>query len=273
MSKLQLHVKDKSGKLKNTGCLEIKNQTSTSVDFNILGDIVSDEWSKWCDEDTCPTDVSDFLKSLDNVEEINVHINSGGGSVYAGIAIYNMIKRNSASVTVYVDGIAASIASVIACAGDRVVIPSNATFMIHKPSNGYFFTSMNADDLRKDADTLDICQKTILNTYMTKTKDGVTAEKINEMINAETWLVGSDVAEYFDFEVEEANQAAACSSDFFDKYKNTPDNLKKLEEEPENVVDIDSVANRVLELLEQRDAAKIEAEKQDLLKGLDRYGK
>ena len=68
-----------------------------------------------------------------------------------------MLKRNNARITTYIDGIAASIASVIACAGDRIVIPANGTFMIHKPTNGYFFTSMNADQLRKDADTLDIC--------------------------------------------------------------------------------------------------------------------
>ncbi|WP_330594436.1 Clp protease ClpP, partial [Clostridioides difficile] len=64
---------------------------------------------------------------------MNIYINSGGGSVFAGMAIYNMLKRHEGFKTVYVDGIAASIASVIALAGDRVVIPQNAYFMIHKP--------------------------------------------------------------------------------------------------------------------------------------------
>lgn len=144
---------------KNVGKLEICNQTEISADLNIFGDIVSDDWGKWCDDDTCPSDISDFLKNLEDIQEINLHINSGGGSVFAGITIYNMLKRNNARITTYIDGIAASIASVIACAGDRIVIPANGTFMIHKPTNGYFFTSMNADQLRKDADTLDICQK------------------------------------------------------------------------------------------------------------------
>ena len=99
---------------KHAGKMEICNQTDISADLNIFGDIVSDEWGKWCDDDTCPTDISEFLKNLEGVQEINLHINSGGGSVFAGIAIYNMLKRHSAKITTYNDGIAASIASVIA---------------------------------------------------------------------------------------------------------------------------------------------------------------
>src|SRR5699024_3486255 len=107
------------------GKMEIRNQTETKAQLNIYGDIVSDEWGKWSDDDTCPTDISNFLKDLDGVSEIEMHINSGGGSVFAGIAIYNMLKRSKATVTTYIDGIAASIASVIACAGDRIIIPKN----------------------------------------------------------------------------------------------------------------------------------------------------
>ena len=74
---------------KNVGKLEICNQTEISADLNIFGDIVSDDWGKWCDDDTCPSDISDFLKNLEDIQEINLHINSGGGSVFAGITIYN----------------------------------------------------------------------------------------------------------------------------------------------------------------------------------------
>ena len=76
---------------KNVGKLEICNQTEISADLNIFGDIVSDDWGKWCDDDTCPSDISDFLKNLEDIQEINLHINSGGGSVFAGITIYNML--------------------------------------------------------------------------------------------------------------------------------------------------------------------------------------
>lgn len=84
--------------------------------------------------------------------------------------------------------------------------------MIHKPSNSYFFTSKNADELRKDADTLDRCQKAIIQTYMTKAK--VSEEEINQKVNEESWLVGDEIAELFDVEVEESNSAAAYAGSF-----------------------------------------------------------
>lgn len=261
---------------KNVGKLEICNQTEISADLNILGDIVSDSWGKWSDDDTCPSDISDFLKNLEDIQEINLHINSGGGSVFAGIAIYNMLKRNNARITTYIDGIAASIASVIACAGDRIVIPANGTFMIHKPTNGYFFTSMNADQLRKDADTLDICQKAILQTYMSKTKEGVTEEEINNLINEETWMVGSDTTDYFDFEVEDSVQAAACTSNYFDEYSKTPKALKQHEEPENKTLDIDAIADAVMEKIKAKEANQRNLEnekiKAELLGDLDRYG-
>ena len=75
---------------------------------------------------------------MDGTENINIHINSGGGSVFGGIAIYNMLRRNNAHKTVYVDGLAASIASVIMMAGDEIVMPKNATVMIHKHRQAIF---------------------------------------------------------------------------------------------------------------------------------------
>lgn len=210
---------------KQTGKLEICNQTSEKADLYILGDIVSDGWGKWCDEDTCPKDITEFLSGLGDVREIDLHVNSGGGSVFGGIAIYNMLKRHKARITTYIDGIAASIASVIACAGDRVVIPASGTFMVHKPTNGYFFENLNADQLRKDADTLDACQAAIVQAYMSKVKEGVTEDTVNALVNAESWLVGSAAASYFDFEVEQGVQAADCISSFFGQYVHTPERL------------------------------------------------
>lgn len=255
---------------KQTGKMEIVNKTENSADLNILGDIVSDDWGKWCNDDTCPSDISEFLKGLDNVQEINLHINSGGGSVFAGIAIYNMLKNHSAKVTTYIDGIAASIASVIACAGDRIIIPANGTFMVHKPSNGYFWESLNADQLRKDADTLDICQKAIVQTYMSRTKEGVTEEQINDLVNRETWLVGEDAAEYFDFEVETSVQAAACASDLYDRYQNTPEGLQKRRDTTEDIVD--AVLRRIQEKEDALREEETEKMKNELLGDLDFYG-
>jgi len=260
---------------KNVGKMEVINQTETTAELNICGDIVSDDWEKWCDDDTCPSDISNFLKNLDGVEEINLHINSGGGSVFGGIAICNMLKQHKAKITTHIDGIAASIASVIACAGDKIIMPSNGTFMMHKPSNGYCLTSMNADELRKDANILDSCQKAILQSYMTKVKDGVTEEQVNNLINEETWLIGDEVADYFDFEMEQSVQAVACTSGYFDRYKNAPKDLL-VDEAEDTGIDITELANtvtkQVLATIEAKEKATREETKKEILNGLEHFG-
>ena len=227
MALLKLTKRDRNNKLREVGSIEIKNQTENSADLCFFGDINSEslgEWQKYYPEDKAPQDVKEFLDQLENVSKINVHINSGGGSVFGGIAIYNMLKRFDAEITVYVEGLAASIASVIAMAGDKIIIPANAQMMIHKPSSCAWG---NADEMRKEADILDSCQKVILTTYMEHAKEGVTEEQINDLINAETWKNGEEWQEYFDIEVSESSQAAAAASDFYDKYNNLPENIAK----------------------------------------------
>ncbi len=231
------------------GSIEIKNETETSADLCFFGDINSEslgEWQKYYPEDKAPKDVQDFLDQLDGVSKINVHINSGGGSVFGGIAIYNILKRYNAEITVYVEGLAASIASVIAMAGDTIIVPANAQMMIHKPSS---FAWGNADDMRKEADILDGCQKVILNTYMQHAKEGITSEQIDAFINAETWKNGEEWQEFFDIEVSERNSAAACKSDYFEQYKNLPKKLKGKQEPTE--ADIDSIADALAKRLEK----------------------
>lgn len=242
---LELQKKDKKGKCRTVGSIEIKNQTEAAADLYFFGDINSEslgEWQKYYPDDKAPKDVQDFLDQLDGVSKINVHINSGGGSVFGGIAIYNILKRHNAEIVVYVEGLAASIASVIAMAGDKIIVPANAQMMIHKPSS---ITWGNADDMRKEADILDGCQKVILNTYMQHAKDGVTAEEINALIDAETWKNGEEWQEFFDIEVSEKSQATACESEYFDKYNNLPDKLKGQPEPPQ--LNIDDLAEKVAE--------------------------
>ena len=255
--------------------MTIKNQTDSSADLFFYGDIVNETWQSECyEDDMAPGDVKEFLDQLDGTENINIHINSGGGSVFGGIVIYNMLHRNNAHKTVYVDGLAASIASVIMMAGDEIVIPKNATVMIHKPSASYFFTTKNADDLRKDAESLDTCQEAIMQTYMTKAK--VDKEEIEQKVNDETWLTGEEVAELFDVKVEEANDAVACAgSSMFFCYKNVPANLaargkssqKKDEQKPLSRQDIKEIFNESFSEYQAR-----EKEKKELLESLDQYG-
>lgn len=275
MKELKFYNKDRDGNTKVCGSMTIKNQTDSSADLFFYGDIVSETWqSEWYEDDMAPGDVKKFLDQLDGTENINIHINSGGGSVFGGIAIYNMLRRNNAHKIVYVDGLAASIASVIMMAGDEIVMPKNATVMIHKPSASYFFTTKNADDLRKDAESLDTCQEAIMQTYMTKAK--VDKEEIEQKVNDETWLTGEEAAELFDIKVEEANDAVACAgSSMFFCYKNVPTSLtaqgknakKKDEQRPLSRQDIKEIFNESFSEYQAR-----EKEKKELLESLNQYG-
>lgn len=275
MKELKFYNKDRDGNTKVCGSMTIKNQTDSSADLFFYGDIVSETWqSEWYEDDMAPGDVKKFLDQLDGTENINIHINSGGGSVFGGIAIYNMLRRNNAHKIVYVDGLAASIASVIMMAGDEIVMPKNATVMIHKPSASYFFTTKNADDLRKDAESLDTCQEAIMQTYMTKAK--VDKEEIEQKVNDETWLTGEEAAELFDIKVEEANDAVACAgSSMFFCYKNVPTSLtaqgknakKKDEQRPLSRQDIKEIFNESFSEYQAR-----EKEKKELLESLNKYG-
>ncbi|WP_024615836.1 head maturation protease, ClpP-related [Clostridium sp. Ade.TY] len=277
---LQLSVKDKSGKVQNKGKIEIKNQTEEKAELYFYGDIVSDSWSSyWFDEDKCPQDVSDFLKDLDNSKDIDIYINSGGGSVFAGIAIYSMLKRHNGKKTVHIDGLAASIASVIALAGDEVIIPKYANFMIHNPLC-MLWNSYNANDLRKIANTLDSCKESILNIYMENVKSNIEKDEISKLMDEESWFTGEKAAEIFNVKVEEDVEAVACTSDFFDKYKNIPKDLieNKTEENSNIIIKVDGeeIANKVIKALKnQTDGTdtqnKIEQEKAKILEDLDLY--
>jgi ATP-dependent protease ClpP protease subunit len=205
---------------------EFRNQAEGAVALYFYGDIVMDSWGKWADEDKHPQEVVDALKEADG-KPLNIYINSGGGSTFAGYAIYNILNRYSAKKTVIVDGMAASAASVIAMAGDEIHIPKTAYLMIHKPwTSGY---GMNADEFRKLADDLDVIEESSINAYEKKMVEGVTVETIKELVAAETWMTGDEAAKYFDIIVDDAEPVAACTSEFFGRYKNVPKELTKAE--------------------------------------------
>lgn len=239
----------KTRKIDNVGTLKFDSTDNENAQLYFYGDIASESWQSYCyDEDKCPQDILDFLSELDNYKAIDIYINSGGGSVSGGLAIYNILSRHNGFKTVHVDGIAASIASVIALAGDKVIIPSTAMFMIHKP---WSWCEGNADDMRKEADSLDTCQKTITNVYMDNVQEGIEESVITDMVNKETWLTGTEAQKYFNIEVEESNEAAACcNSLFYDKYHNTPKDIKKMDENnKDNTLDIKNKLQMELDLL------------------------
>jgi len=149
-----------------------------------------------------------FQKELSAIKagQIDLHINSPGGAVFDGITIYNLIKQHPANVTTYIDGIAASIASVIALAGDKIVMAANALYMIHNPSGMVMGT---AEDMRTFADTLDKVGGTMVTAYTGKT--GKDADIIKALLDAETWFTADEAKEMgFVDEISGEMDMAAC---------------------------------------------------------------
>jgi ATP-dependent protease ClpP protease subunit len=203
----------------------VKNATATSADLYFYGDICADYWDAWQDEDQYPEAIRSFLAEQEG-KDLNIYINSGGGSVFAGLAIYSMLKRHGTKnkVKVHVDGLAASIASVIAFAGtEKPVIPANAFMMIHDP---WTAACGNAKDLRKMADDLDIITTGIWAIYEEHLANGVTIDQIKELMKAETWLNGQQAAQYFDIEVGDPVEAVAAVGDYLAKAKHIPEGMK-----------------------------------------------
>lgn len=212
--------------------LEIKNMTDVSADLYFYGDIVSDWWGAWQNEDQYPDAIKNFLSQAEG-KDLNVYVNSGGGSVFAGMAIYNMIKRHGEKnkVKVYVDGLAGSIASVIAFAGtEPPEIPSNAFLMIHKPWGAI---SGNADEMRKMADDLDKIQTGIMNVYEDHLAEGVTIEQVEALVNAETWLDGKEAAKYFNIAQTDAVDYVAAVGDYLSHTGKLPEKFKSHQKHPE----------------------------------------
>lgn len=138
-------------------------------------------------------------------QHIHLRINSVGGSVTEGAAIYNALRRHKGGLTVHIDALAASMASVISMAGDPVYIADNAMVMIHNP---WSMTMGDADDLRKEADVLDKLKATLVNAYVRKT--GRERGEIEAMMDDETWLDATEaVALGFADGIEEGVDAAA----------------------------------------------------------------
>ena len=126
------------------------------------------------------------LKAIE-AEEINLRLNSEGGAVFDGIPIYNALKRHSARVVVDVDGLAASIASVIAMAGDEIRMAGNAFMMIHDP---WIYAMGTADELRKTADTMDSVRDKLLDAY--DGREGTDREEISDFMTQETWMTAEE---------------------------------------------------------------------------------
>jgi len=178
------------------------------------------------------TTAKTFVAELSKLKtgQIDLHVNSAGGSVFDGMAIANAIARHPAKVTAYVDGVAASIAGVIALAGDKVVMARNALFMVHDPWGMAMGTS---NDIRAYADVLDKVASTIKGVYRDKT--ALPDETLSELMAAETWMTAAEAHAYgFADEIAPALDMAACADFSPFNYKHPPVN-ESVATEPETV--------------------------------------
>lgn len=168
-------------KEKNKKWFNITNKAKETADIYIFDEIGG--WGIWAIE---------FINEFKTItaDKINLYIDSPGGSIHHGMTIFNTIRQSGKDITTYVQGIAASIASVIALAGNTVVVPDNAMLMIHEP---LVLMTGNSEELRKEALLLDKLRDQIAVIYANKT--GIDIEEIKTMMADETWFTGEEALE------------------------------------------------------------------------------
>jgi ATP-dependent protease ClpP protease subunit len=166
----------------------------------------------------------DFAKeiALIDVETLDVRLNSGGGSVFEGQAIYNALHRHNAQVNIHIDGLAASIASVIAMAGDTINITEGSHIMIHKP---WSMAIGDAESMRKEAEVLDSLESGIVDIYAARTNKS--REQLASWIAAETWFKGQDAVDagFADAVISAKKKKNSLRSNILNFYSNTPEEL------------------------------------------------
>lgn len=158
-----------------------------ALELYIYSTVEGDHWYE--ESETSANHFHELLAMNAEAKQIDIYINSLGGSVMEGIAIYNQLKRHSAHKTVHIDGFACSVASVIAMAGDEVIMPKTAVMMIH---NAWTIAAGNAAELRKVADDLDVINKASRQAYLEKAGDKLTEEKLTALLDAETYLTADE---------------------------------------------------------------------------------
>lgn len=168
---------------------QVKNEVNGNSEILLYGPIAG-ERSWWGDEVT-PRSFAEDLENLGG-KDVTVRINSGGGDVFAAHAIHNQLVAYKGRVTVVIDGLAASAATIIAVAGDRIIMPSNALFMIHNPAIG-LSDYYGAEELLKAAEALNTIKGSIVAAYRKRCK--ASAEELAAMMDAETWMSAAECLE------------------------------------------------------------------------------
>lgn len=225
--------------MKNKYYSLVKNKDKQEADLTIFGDITSWDWKE---SDTSSYNLSRQLQELNDVKTINVHINSYGGEVAEGLAIYNSLKNHKAKVKTYCDGFACSIASVIFMAGDERIMSNASLLMIH---NAWSYVMGNANELRKQADDLDKITQASVNAYMNHIS--ISEAELKELLDKETWLEPSEaLSKGFATKITENSDGDKASQNVRQSLvKMILANQEEEEEEEEEVTTDDEVDNDV----------------------------
>ena len=187
----------------------VNEAESGSAELLLYGEISDVTW--WGDEVT-PKQFAEDLAAIGG-KDLTVRVNSPGGDVFAAQAIYNQLKLYSGRVTMRIDGIAASAATIITCAGDTVIMPANALYMIHNPKSA-LFGYYDAKEMSKYAETLDTVRDTILAVYSKRVGDNLTDEQLQQKMDAETWMTAKEAQEYgFVDEIDDGVKVTNCLKD------------------------------------------------------------
>ncbi len=187
--------------------LKIMNKSATEAEIVLYAAIGQDFWG----DGVTAKSFSEELKKLpDTVNTINVRINSPGGDVFDGIAIFNRLKQHKARKVVYIDGLAASIASIIALAGDEIIMGEGALYMIHLP---WTFSMGNRMDLDNTVNRLMDVEEQMLGIYSKKT--GLSKSEVRAMLEKETWMNAEEAVShgFVDSKSEDTVAIAASAID------------------------------------------------------------
>lgn len=199
------------------------NKKADSLEIFIYDDIEPDSYSWWTGEtiksDTSAKTISQFLEENPNVSSIDLHINSNGGDVKEAMAIYSLLKRHNAQTTAYIDGFAASAASVVPMACDKIVMSAVSLMFIH---HAWMIASGNPEQLRKAADDLEVIDGQSNRAYLEKAGDKLTPEKLTELLDGETWLSASECLELGlcdEVESEQKDEPKTVAQKMFNSYQ------------------------------------------------------
>ena len=249
--------------ISNSADLEPRNEGGRVARVDIMGPI-----GGW---DVSGSEFLRELKDLGDVDSIDLRIHSPGGSVLDGWAIANGIKNHPAHVVARVEGLAASMGSVVLMSADEIEVPQNAYVMIHNVSGGAFG---EADELESMAALMRKLQDDVTDFYANAT--GKDREEIAEMMAAETWMNGEDAVEHgFATRVLEPVKAAACADleTLVSKFENVPEAVLELQaEEPvleeDQVEEVEALEDDQAEESDDQEAAEIEADQEEIEKEL-----